>query len=190
MFHKLHLLWIVLLTGCASMQITSDYDAATDFSRLRSYDWLPVPKIESGNPKIQYDSLLGQRVKAAVEAQLTGKGYVQDQQQPDFLVTYHVAVDQKVSVTYLNELYGYGPGWGPSYRRRMLSYGYPGGEVMVSEYQQGTLIIDVVRASDKQLVWRGTARDEVRPENTAQAREKRIREAVGKILSLFPPVKE
>jgi hypothetical protein len=154
---------------------------------LHSYDWLPVPKIKSGDPGIQYNSLLEQRVKEAVEAQLTNKGYVRETQQPDFLVTYHVVVDQKVSVTYLNELYGYGPGWGPSYRRRMLHWGYPGREVMVSEYQQGTLIIDVVRASDKQLIWRGTASDEVYPDSSMQAREKRIREAVDKILDLFPP---
>jgi hypothetical protein len=92
------------------------------------------------------------------------------------LVTYHVAVDQKVSVTYLNELYGYGPGRGTGYRRNMRYYGYPSREAFVTEYKQGTLIIDMVRASD-----------EVYPDSTAEVREKRVREAVEAIFTLFPP---
>lgn len=187
MLRKFCLLLLVLLSGCSSMQISSDYDAEADFAALRSYDWLAAPKIKSGDPAVQYNSLLGQRVKTAVEKQLAAKGFVQEGGSPDFLVTYHVAVDQKVSVTYLNELYGYGPGWGPGYRRRMLHYGYPGRDVLLSEYQQGTLIIDIVRAGDKQLIWRGTASDEVYPDSSMEVRERRVREAVDKIFALFPP---
>lgn len=63
----------------------------------------------------------------------------------------------------------------------------PGTEAMVSEYQQGTLLLDVVKADNKQLIWRGTATDEVYPELGQEAREKRLREAVQKILAQFPP---
>ena len=179
------LVWV--LFGCSTLQVNSDYDAAVDFSVLHSYDWLPSPRIKSGDPAIQYDSLMEQRVKSAVEVQLAAKGFRRQAEHPDVLVTYHVAVDRKISVTYLNELYGYGPGWGVGYRRNMLHYGYPSSEAIVTEYQQGTLIIDIVSASDKQLIWRGTASDEVYPDNSAEAREKRVREAVQKILALFPP---
>ena len=48
-------------------------------------------------------------------------------------------------------------------------------------------IIDIVSASEKQLIWRGTASDEIYPGNSAEAREKRVREAVQQILALFPP---
>lgn len=186
-FRSCFLFWALSLTACSSLQVSSDYDDKADFSSLQSYNWLPAPKIESGDPEVQYDSLLGQRVKSAVETQLAAKGFRRQTEKADVLVTYHVAVDQQVSVTYLNELYGYGPGWGPSYRRRMLHYGYPGRDVMVSEYQQGTLIIDIVRASDKQLIWRGTASDEVYPDMSMEAREKRVREAVEKIFAQYPP---
>jgi len=181
---------VPVLCGCASMQVTSDYDAGADFAALRSYHWLPSPEIKSGDPKIQYGSLMQARVKKLVEEQLALKGYVQDAGQPDFLVTYHVAVEDKVSVTYINELYGYGPGWGPGYRRNIRHYGYPGNTAMVSEYQQGTLLLDVVLAENKQLIWRGAATGEVYPELSQDAREKRLREAVEKILAQFPPPKE
>lgn len=184
--------WLIVafgLAGCASLQVSSDYDSEADFSALHTYDWLPAPQIESGDPKIQYDSLLANRVKTAVNEQLERKGFERSAGHADFLVTYHVAIDNKISVTYLNELYGYGPGWGPNYRRNIMHYGYPGREAVVSEYQVGTLILDVVRATDRQLIWRGTARDEVYPDNSTKAREKRVRDAVQKILEQFPPAK-
>ena len=57
----------------------------------------------------------------------------------------------------------------------------------MSEYQVGTLILDVVLAHDRQLIWRGSASDEVYPDLSPEAREKRIRSAVEKILAPFPP---
>jgi len=181
------LLAVPVLSGCATMRVSSDYDASADFTILRSYDWLSSPKIKSGDPKVQYGSLMEARVKRLVEEQLARKGYVQDAAQPDFLVTYHVAVEDKVSVTYINELYGYGPGWGAGYRRNIHHYGYRGSATMVSEYQQGTLLLDVVKADNKQLIWRGSATDEVFSELDQAAREKHLREAVQKILAQFPP---
>ncbi len=178
---------VVALSGCASMQISYDYDGDVDFSSLHSYAWLPTPQVKSGDPKVQYGSLLDSRVKALVEEQLAARGFVKNADKPDVLVTYHVAIEDKTSVTYTNELYGYGPGWGTGYRRNMLHHGYPGSTAMVTEYQQGTLILDVVRSSDKQLIWRGTAIAEIYPDLSKEAREKRLREAVDSILANFPP---
>jgi len=69
------------------------------------------------------------------------------------------------------ELYGYGPGWDSNYRRNIMHYGYPRRNAVVSEYKVGTLILDVVRAADRQLIWRATASDEVYSDNSTQAGE-------------------
>ncbi len=175
------LLWLGL-AGCSSMQLAWDYDAQAAFPVLHSYDWLPVP--EPGASQVR-DNLLDARIRSAVDAQLQKKGFLRDIGSPDFLVAYHIAIDERLSVTYLNELYGYGPGWGnPRYLR---SYGRPGREATVSEYQVGTLILDVVQAQDRRLIWRGSASAEVYPDLSPEAREKRIRTAVEKILAPFPP---
>ncbi len=186
------LLLVVGVSGCASMQVSWDYDANADFSGLHSYAWLPAPELKSGDPKVKYDSLLESQVKRAVEEQLAQKRFERNEEAPDFLITYHAAVDDKVSVTYLNDLHGYGPSWssGYHYRRHVGGYTTTGREVLVSEYQMGTLIIDIVRADSKQLIWRGSASDEIQPGNSPEVREKRIREAVQKILGQFPPPKE
>lgn len=184
-------LLIISLAGCSSMQVSWDYDADADFSGLHTYNWLPAPKVKSGDPKVQYNSLLESRVKTAVEEQLSQKEFERVEDAPDFLVTYHAAVNDKVSVTYLNDLYGYGSSWstGYHYRRHVGGYTARSSEVLVSEYQLGTLIIDIVRADSKQLIWRGSASDEVQPDNSPEVRVKRIREAVQKILEQFPPPK-
>ena len=65
-------------------------------------------------------------------------------------MTYHVGAQDKVDVQSWGYGYGYGPGryhgtWGG------------GGGIETYNYTEGTLIIDIVDASSKQLVWRGTA---------------------------------
>jgi len=178
------LLWLGL-PACTTMQLAWEYDREARFPVLHSFDWLPAPQTSAGEPRTRYDGLLEERIRDAVEAQLRAKGFRRDTVQPDFLVAYHVAVDQRLSVTHLSELYGYGPGWGnPRYQ---LSYGRPGREAVIGEYQVGTLILDVVLAENRQLVWRGSASDELDPDLSAEAREKRIRSAVERILAPFPP---
>ncbi len=39
-------LWTLLLvfglSGCSTVQVSDDYDTSTDFSQLKTYDWLPA----------------------------------------------------------------------------------------------------------------------------------------------------
>ena len=68
---------------------------------------------------------------------------------PDFRVALHTGQQSKVRVTDYG--YGYGVGrWG-------------GGGLDVYQYQEGTLILDVVDAKTKKLMWRGTAIGVVNP---------------------------
>ncbi len=53
-----------------------------------------------------------------------------------------------------------------------MHYGYPRRNAAVSEYKVGTLILDVVGAADRQLIWRATASEEVYPDNGKQAGKK------------------
>ena len=185
-------IWFLLalaLGGCSTLQVSSDFDPQADFSALHSYAWLPAEKIKTGDPDIKYDSLLEARIHNAVDAELQGKGYQLQSEAPDFLLAYHIAIDKKVSVTYLNDLYGYGPGSGWNYRHRRMYYGFPTTEAVAYEYDQGTLLIDVVRADNKQLIWRGSATDEVYLDSSPEVREKRLRHAVKEIFKQFPPEK-
>ena len=172
----------LILTGCTTLRVSTDYDPDTDFSGLRSYDWLPAPVIKTGDPQVTYNSLIESRIRSSVNELLQARGYRVSTESPDFLIAYHVDIDKQESVTYINDLYGYGPGWG--YRG---GWAFPRTEVMVTEYKQGTLVLDIVRASSRQLIWRGMASDDVYADDTPTDKQENIRKAVMQMLSQFPP---
>ena len=67
-------------------------------------------------------------------------------------------------------------------------YGWMRGpHVYVDEYDEGTLILDIVDASSRAIIWRGMAIDRVDFLASPEDKKETIREAVGKMLELFPP---
>ena len=90
---------------------------------------------------------------------------------PDLLVAYHLGIKDKIDVSSWG--YGYGR-WG----------GWGGGNLDVRQYKEGTMIIDLVDASTRELVWRGIGKGVV----GSGSPETKIREAVTEILSNYPPV--
>lgn len=174
------------LNGCSTLMVSYDYDPQADFSRLKSYAWIPEPRKPTGDPRIDHNTLLEERIQKAVEAQLDAKGYVKKASgTPDFWLAYYVTLDKKTAVTMLNSYYGYGPGWG--WGLHYGGYGLPA--AYTYEYDEGTLILDVVEPATRRLLWRGYATDEVNLSQGPKADEKRINEAVRRLLQRFPPEK-
>lgn len=121
-------------------------------------------------------------VRAAVESTLLAKGYQKDETSPDFLVGYHLSLDKKLDVSTVNTHYGYA-GYGVG--GRWGTFGFP--ETRVREYEQGTLIIDVVEASAHKLVWRGSGTRRVSRNPSPEQVTERVNAAVAEILAKFPP---
>jgi hypothetical protein len=166
------------LGGCgSSISVNHDYDTMTDFSQYTTFDWASRASSQSnldatGAP----DGLLDQRIRNAVNQALPNRGLTRDEDNPDLLVVYHLGVQDKVQVT----------DWGYSYGRSY--YGMGARDIDVYQYQQGTLIIDLVDSQAKTLVWRGSGTKTLGSSNISpEQQQKNINEAVGKILSQFPP---
>ena len=175
-----------LAAGCSTMEVQVDYDRDREFSRLRTYDWIPEPRTSTGDPRIDDNTILDKRIRRAVEGELNAKGFRKSTEAPDFWLAYHVTLDQRQSVTTINRYYGYGPGWGWDYGYR--PHGYRSGrETFVYQYEQGTLLIDIVDPDGRDLMWRGSATDEVSFSASPAAKEKQINEAIQRMLSDFPP---
>jgi len=168
----------LLIAGCGSgISVTHDHDSSADFTALKSFAWLQMPANAVGSTKaaIERNGLLDKRIKTAVNSQLQAQGYEMDEANPDFVLMYHTGVDDKIDVTDWGYGYGYAsPYWG-------------GRNVSVYQYKQGTLILDIIRSSDKQLIWRGQAQATLNENNSPEEREARLGEAVAKILAEFPP---
>ena len=184
----LGLVLCALLAGCSTLEVSSDFDPKADFANLETYNWLDEPQKPTGDPRIDGNTLLENRIHGAVDRELAARGYRKVDSNPDFLVAYHVSLDRRQSVQTLNSYYGYGPGWGYGYG---ASYrpGYWAGapETYVYEYEEGTLIVDIVNPHNKELMWRGSATDEVNFKSTPEKDQAQIDNAVHEMLERFPP---
>lgn len=164
------------LAGCARVRVATDYDRSANFGALHTYGWRPGPQQGMGDPRFD-SSLLDMRVRAAIDRVLVSKGYAKaiPGTPPDFLVGYHAVVRQKTSVQTINTWYGY----------RVGGWGWP--QTTVYDYDEGTLLIDVIDPATMKLLWRGTGTGVVDPQASPEKRERRINDAVEEILAGFPP---
>jgi len=166
--------YICFLIGCSSIyDISYDYDRTADFSILKTYNWLPIPETSNMN------SLDLIRIKKAVRAELNAKGLKKASHKPGFLIAAHLGTKDRINAR------PWGYGYGPYGRYWGGHWGFGG--VSVYQYEEGTLIIDFVEPSSKNLFWRGAAKSEIDKATTPEKRDKMINEAVQKILKNFPP---
>ncbi len=132
---------LIFLISCSSISVNQDYDPAFDFSKLKTYGFIPIPA-DAG-----IDQLSANKLDAAIKNELGAKGYT-IAEKPDFGVALMFSSQTKTDIQSYGYGYGYG-GWG-----RPGMYGTGG--VDVTQYQQGTLIIDIIDMANQKLVWRGT----------------------------------
>lgn len=169
--------------ACSSISVTSDYDVTVNFDALHTYNWAPEPEHERDDPRTVdprlNNSLVDGRVRRAVDYELSQRGYQKELDGAvDFWVTYHVGMDRKLNVTTVQSHAGYYRGyrdWG----------GYS--ETHLREYEEGTLLIDVVDPESGSLIWRGTAQAPVSELRTPEERTARIDMIVAAVLAKFPP---
>ena len=169
----------MLLTGCATLHVGSDFDHAANFSGYHIYTVMAREHRGSNNP------LVVQRAHDAIQAELARKGFVagSSADQADFVVDFTIGARDRMDVRSYPESYGAfgwwdGPGWwgGP----------YWGSQVDVRQYREGTLSIDVFDARTHRPVWHGWAKKELTRSDIEHS-EAPIQAAVAAVLDKFPP---
>lgn len=168
---------LALMSGCSSINVNHDWDTGANFASFFTYDWLPQPTPTGGGVQsaVARNDLLDQRIKRAVESQLSQKGLRQQADQPDLYIAYHTGVQDKVSVT----------DWG--YRYGDAYWGWGGRQIDVQQYTEGTLVLDLISAENMNLVWRASVSLTLE-ENPSPARiDQRVNDVVAKMLSKYPP---
>jgi hypothetical protein len=177
---------LAILAGCATKpSITTDYEASYNFAALKTFV-VKAPKIESRDDLLISPFTLS-HVQALVNTEL-GKRYhtASAEASADFLVTYHVVMEEKLDPNSYDELYGYGF-WGRGYRYPSPLFYRPMGGIRV--YTQGSLIIDMVDAKTQQPIWRGVSEKRLNRSATPQQQREILTAAVQEVLAQFPPVR-
>jgi len=168
---------LLFSVSCSTAKVHFDYDRQEDFSQFRTYNFIPVPNELSAD----VNSMVIRRIEEAIALALGDKGFNRTEASPDFLVAIHLESKDKFNVQ----------NWGYSYAPYDLYYrgaGYWGsGGITVQQYQQGTLIIDVVKTADKELVWRGVGTKALSPNPTPKTIDRNVNLVVSKIMQSFPP---
>ncbi len=173
--------------ACSGIDVNTNYDpsATQKLEGYRTYAWLPQP---TGKDDRVYNPIVGARVEQTVDRYLLARGYkkVETGANPDFLIGWHGAIHNALKAETVDDYYGYpwgGPFTDPFYAGGAVTLP----ETYLREYEQGSLILDVVDPESKQLVWRGTAQAELDENANAEKQQKKLDEAVTDLLKHFPP---
>lgn len=171
---------LLFLQACSGITVSQDYEKEYSFAGLKTFAWKPNEDKAYG---VQDNDLANKRIRTAIENTLLAKSYrLVDSYNPDFFVSYHLTVEQKITSS--------GMSGGVSIGR--ASYGRYGGIGMstgsdIRAYDQGTLLIDVTIPLGDKLVWRGIATQSVSDHSSPEELTARTNETVEKVLAQFPP---
>ena len=170
----------VVLNACAAIPVSTDYEPGWQLPSPAAYAWIKRPA-HRVDPMVDND-LVAARIQRAVDEQLEGKGLnrAKSEAEANLLVTYHIGEEEKLDINSFHSNYGYYPCWhcwGPGFDN----------DIWVTQYTQGKLVIDLIDAKTKQLVWRGVASRRVPSFDSPQERDKYVRETVAAIFKKFPP---
>jgi hypothetical protein len=161
-------LMLVLASASFAAQVKTDYDRSANFGQYKTYSWQQV------NTR---DQLMVDRIKSAVNSALAAKGWTEVPSGGNAaLVAVETTRNQQTLDTFYNG-FGGGRRWGG---------GFGTSTTTVQTYKVGTLVVDIVDANSKKLIWRGSASDTL--SNNSDKNIKELDKGVNKMFSHFPPV--
>lgn len=143
-FHLIAALTLLVLSGCATIDTGSFVDREVDFTRFSTYTWAP-PSQQTGDPRLLKNPSFQDHLQGEVDKQLASKGFRNaSRRNADLLLRYRAAVAPRLAVNGVSNGYGY---CSNDCSQR------------VDEYDSATLVLDVINARTKKIVWRGWATD-------------------------------
>lgn len=180
---NIYIAFALLLLGASGCAVT-DFDRSADFAQYKRFAW-GESHVDVRNPV--YDSdLINKRVRQIVEEEFARRGIVRNEDNPDFIVSYHTYTEKKERTSasspyaYRYFPFGFYPfafGWVP------FGYPYMMGAPQVAEYTEGTLIIDITDRRADELIWRGSVSGNV---DDIPRLRKQIEKGVRAIMKKYP----
>jgi hypothetical protein len=133
------------LTGCAARMVSSHVELGAEFANYRTYDWGPADALPTGDPRLDNNEFFRDYIQGAIEKELAARRLTLVPNQPDLLIHWHTTVTRELRAEALQDL------GDPACQGRCSP--------SIVEYEMGTLLIDVIDAHSKKLIWRAWTRD-------------------------------
>ena len=180
---------VVALAACASaVQVRTALSPDASLTGLRTFrvEQTPKPKIanaQSNSDPMLVNSISNRALRSDLQQGFEKLGYAVNDSTPDFCVAYYASTNQQLDITGWDYGYPFRPrrwaGWG-FYQPRFGAAFDP----MVTQYTQGTVIVDVFDPKTKDLLWRGQGVAAVSDNQEQYVQE--LQTTVGAILAKFP----
>jgi hypothetical protein len=164
--HKIFILlgFVFLLAVAARAdRVTSDYDHSVDFSKYKTFMWVPGP--DTNEP------FMKDRIMKSVTEKLQLRGLRQVNEGADLAVGANLATEERHTweTYYSGGDWGWGPSWATTEERT---------------YEVGTITVDLFDAQSHKVIWQGVGVDKVssKPEKQTRETDKQIE----KMFRYFP----
>lgn len=165
----------LVFIGCApKLNVHTVCDKKADFSKYNSFSLYGFTDKTGGISELNRNI-----INTSVKNEMMSHGYLENEKKPDVLVNIVAIVKEKSKVSSTN-YYGYGGVYRPYY----WGPGNDTTEITKVKFNEGSLIIDIIDASTKQLIWEGIGNSEI--DVPLKKPDSFISEAVKKILSSLP----
>jgi len=172
--------------ACApAVEVRTAAEPSSDLSARHTFTVMQAPARRGGGTLSQGDPMLVNSINnRALRDDLTqafeGRGYTPGGDNADFAVAYYASTQDKLDVTYFDYGYPFWPHWWRGY-----GFGYRRPAAQITEYDQGTVIVDVIDPKSKQLLWRGQGTADVSRDPAKYRKE--LARTVKAIVDKFPP---
>jgi hypothetical protein len=152
-------------------------------SSLSTFRVLRVPPPRDGrlrtdkyDPMVN-DSFANRALRETITQGFTARGFTMNALAPDFEIAVYASAQEKLDVANWNYGYAFWP-------QSRVNWSAPGVIVEHAEYSEGTVIIDVVRARDRELLWRGSASSRMWSDPPTDVKE--LQKVAAGIVKKFP----
>ena len=180
------------LASCATKPPEPVVDFAPDynFSQPKTVGFYAMSGEVTGNNPTELTDFQRDRIDAALRSALEARGFVfvDKTADADLLLSWHLNLMDKTDVkTYNNPSYGASVGYSRYNRYAMYScYNCMNQtDVRVTEYTQGTFIIDMIDPVENASVWRSVTQSKLKEETIRD--QAALDSAAVRVLAGFPP---
>jgi hypothetical protein len=183
---------VFVISSCGSWKYSAEYDHNVDFTKYKTFgllNWDPHnDKVMSPQTK--------QYILTSIKNELEARGYVYKENGADLQVSVFAIVEQETSYSAYTDHYagyngygavaiGVGVGSGGA-GVGVVGYGNPSMypySAVTHDYHVGTIVIDLLDASRKQIVWQGVTTGRITHEEPT---ENGVRDNIGRLFAKMP----
>ena len=169
------MLFLVLLLATNVVRadkIKNEFDKQAPFGSFKTYAFKPGLNTLSTNRE-----QMEQFVLHPTRRELEARGMQEVNANPDVYLTYFLSLDGTAASGSL-----YAPGMKARY-----DFGIPGRGMSSTVVLKGTLVIEIVGATNNKLAWRAICSDSVKPSDEPAKQEKQMDQIVRKAFRNYPP---